>query len=192
METGVESVQPVAVGRDAVSGLVAEAVGLEFGRAVNDKYAIQRTDRKLTSPFDLALADAHGPCLDLARSDDLLDAIKGFIGTKGPVRPSCTYLAYATGSYIGLHTDRVGCDANFLLLLAGGATVAELAFDLRSRDMDELLTVSRRGKGFAEYPQRIDLEGPGSGIIFDSRRVPHQRRPSSKPLLLLSICYEVL
>lgn len=170
----------VCVDEEVVNNLIHEASTLDFSRVTNDKFAIQRAQRKLTSPFDLALADASGRCLQFAQSAMALSWVHDFTGSEVG-RVSCTYLAYGEGSYMGCHTDRIGCDANLLLLLAGGATVFELHPDYRATGMDELLEMSRVGRGFIPQALRSTcrrlVQASSSGVVgshISGNRVPNR------------------
>lgn len=174
--------------RDVLDSLRNEAALLEFVRTKSQNFGIKPAEQRITSPFDLASTRGTGACVALARSPALLSFVEDLHG--GRLRfTTCNYLLYDIGSYIGLHTDRLGCEVNALFLLAGPPTVVELRPRTPAESIRALLQLSRDGDGIVEDAERIPLNEPGDAVVFLSGAVPHQRRPSRNAMLLLSVCF---
>jgi hypothetical protein len=173
---------------EATALLRSEAAGLKFVHHKSSNYGVKAEEARITSPFDMASTEGLGFCRELAESDLLNEAGVSLLGGQVGLS-SCTYILYDSGSFIGLHTDRPGCEVNVLVLLAGGPTAAEFRPFRPDETVRDLLPLSRAGGGLVDDTMSIHLDDPGDAVIFRATELPHQRRQSPSPLLLLSICY---
>lgn len=173
---------------DVTERLRAEAAALEFVHHKSDKYGVKPAEARITSSFDMATTEGNGFCRELAESDILHKASDALLGVP-TVLSSCTYILYGVGSFIGIHTDRPGCEVNALILLGGGPAVAEFRPFKPGETVRDLLAVCRSNGGFVGDCITAPLAAQGDSVLFRATELPHQRRPCAEPLLLLSVCY---
>jgi hypothetical protein len=168
--------------------LRGEASTLDFVHVQSQNFGIKSAEARITSPFNMATAQGLGYCVEVAHSPALLDTTARMLGTVTSFS-ACNFLLYDRGAFIGIHTDKPGCEVNVLVLLAGPATVAEFRPLGQGETVADLLARSRDGDGLVGGTVTVPLTGPGDGVVFRAADIPHQRRPQTDPLLLLSICY---
>jgi len=173
---------------DVVQVLREEASTLEFVHLQSSNFGIKADEGRITSPYNMASTPGIGFSSELAQSSKMMSLGESFLGSNITFSSS-VFILYDTGGYIGLHTDRPGCEVNALILLAGPPTVVELRPRGADESIHELLELSKRGRGLVEGGSTVPLSQPGDCVFFRSVEIPHQRRPTPEPLLLLSLCY---
>ncbi|MFA1542194.1 hypothetical protein [Actinomadura monticuli] len=168
--------------------LLDEAAGCPFTRTAGSAFGAKVRPRRVTSPFDMASASGSEVAVTLGESDTAFSVLRTF--TPVPLRLSATtYVLYSKGSFIGVHTDRAGCELNLLVVLSGAPTEFEYAPALAREPAPTIFELARQGGGFIAETERVALARRGDAVAFVGSVLPHQRRPVTEPLLMLSLCY---
>lgn len=173
------------------SALVDEASKCTFVRNVGTTYGAKVSPRRVTSPYDMASAPAGVAAHSLATSEEATSLLGWFTGASLRLT-GMTYVFYVPGSFIGVHTDRSGCVVNLLVQLAGEPTFFESFPALVDESATAVFHLAKRGQGFIDGGDLVPLAGSGSAVAFVGSVLPHQRRPATEPLLMLSLCYDFL
>lgn len=171
-----------------VESLIDEAAGIEFTRIVGTKFGAKISPRRITSPFDLASAPGGEVAGQVAASDEAATALRQ-LTTDELALTATTYVLYDTASFIGLHTDRSGCDLNLLIALVGAPTTFEFFPALVDEPAPAVFDMAKEGSGFITGGNTIELPIAGASVAFVGSVLPHQRRHTSEPVLMLSLCY---
>jgi hypothetical protein len=179
-----------SIPNEIVVQLKQEAAELDFVHVKSKNFGIRLTENRITSPFDYASTRTTGQALAIANSASLIRTCEQLVG-KTIRLDACNFLLYSKGAFIGLHTDRPGCEVNALFLIAGPPTVVELRPRTEYETIRDLLRLSKAGDGIVDGTLKIGLPHPGASVIFLSGQVPHQRRHTDYTILLLSICYGI-
>lgn len=174
---------------DLVSALIAEASGGRFVRNSGTIFGAKDVPRRVTSPFDFATSRG-GPVAESLGDGRGHEIARAAADGNDISLDSATYVLYQQASFIGFHTDRKGCDLNLLLLLSGEGTHFEFFPSLTETPAGELFALAKASSGFVEGNAEFALPRPGTGVRFLGSRLPHQRRPVTSTLLMLSLCYE--
>lgn len=180
--------ETIQLSSEAIALLRSEAESLQFVHAQSENFGIKPAEARITSPFNMATARGTNYCVELANDTLLVETAQRLL-ERPVVFSACNYILYDSGSFLGLHTDRPGCEINALILLAGESSVVELRPLKPEESVHDLLRLSRLGRGLVDDTDVVPLPEPGAAVVFHATEIPHQRRPPSGPLLLLSICY---
>jgi hypothetical protein len=131
---------------------------------------------------------ACGPRLAaLHQLPDLCDMLSSVAGAAlCPTRSS--YLFYSPGDFVGLHTDRYGCDITTLIRLDGGDE--PLLFVDEAPTMN-LLNLARAADG-APPPSGAWTVPSNRALAIAGRLVPHYRPPTACAVTIATLCFQRL
>lgn len=181
----------VKLGHAVSTDLAACAAVSKFSLRRGDSYAVRRDENILTTPYRMATSTATGEAVRHV-ADIACKEICRTIPDRKFTLDSSSFILYRKDDFIGLHTDRAGCEKNALILLAGPSTYFELFPEISIHNLprDFLNNLSKTNGIYTNHAVRLPLEQPGDCAIFPGRQIAHQRQPCSEPLLFLSLCFK--
>jgi hypothetical protein len=171
-----------------VESLIDEAAQSNFTRIVGTKFGAKVSPRRITSPLDLASAEAGEAAAHLSSSAEARAALS-MLSSEELALTATTYVLYDRGSFIGLHTDRSGCDLTLLTALVGAPTTFEYFPTLVDEPAPTVYEVAKGYAGLIDGGETIELSVPGASVAFIGSVLPHQRRHAAEPVLMVSLCY---
>jgi hypothetical protein len=184
----VQKVHRWQIDQALIEPLINEAAMSDFTRIVGTKFGAKVSPRRITSPFDLASADAAESATQPSTSATAKEALSR-LSSRDLALTATTYVLYDRGSFIGLHTDRSGCDLNLLTVLVGAPTTFEYFPELVHEPAPAIYEMAKSHAGLIDGGETIELSVPGASVAFIGSVLPHQRRHAAEPVLMLSLCY---
>lgn len=155
----------------------------------SDQYALGRRGQ-MSSPRAHRSA-SPGPALralhEGSRLRELLCELTGqhFFATRS------SYLFYAVGDFIGLHTDIDPCQVTLVTCVLGDPGPLVLHPELVPMGAARLLELSRCSGGFPPGGQPVAIPRDGV-LILRGSGVPHHRPPSRSDCAIATLCYAAL